>query len=87
MYQSLADIQAEKAKLNKAISDKEDEISKLWDEVFHPAEEEQLFTTPTQKILKFANTGAGILDGALLGWKLYKRIGGSFSSGRKRRRK
>lgn len=86
MYQNLSDIKAEKEKLHKAISDKENEINNLWDTLFHP-KEEHLIETPTQRLLHYANTGAGLLDGAILGWKLYRKIGGTFSFRSKRRRR
>ena len=85
MYQNLSDIKAEKEKLRKALSDKENEIGNLWESVFHP-QEEHLVETPTQRLLHYANTGAGLLDGVLLGWKLYRKVGRTFSLKKIRRR-
>lgn len=84
MYNSLADIQSEKEKLHDSIAKKEAEIGELWNQIFHE-KEEPLFETPTQRLMKFAHTGAGLLDGALLGWKLYRKVNG-FSFGRKKRK-
>lgn len=87
MYNSFEEIQAEKDKLCADIDKKKAEIGKIWNNVFH-REETPLYETPTQRILRYANTGAGMFDGALLGWKLYKKLSGStlFSLGRKRRK-
>ncbi|NPD80612.1 hypothetical protein HPS57_01250 [Prevotella sp. PINT] len=73
MYNDIDDIIAKKAELQKAINRKEKEISILWEDVFHP-KEDKTFSTPSQRLLKYANTGLGLMDGALLGWKLYRKL-------------
>ena len=86
-YRTLADIQLEIARLRQEVSSKEDEISNLWNNTFHQTDDKEL-KTPTQRILQYANTCAGVFDGALLGWRLYRRLGGTFSLfGNKRRRR
>lgn len=79
MYKTLADIQAEKERLNNAIKEKENEISVLWGEIFY-SKENPATLTPSQRILQFAHTGAGIFDGLLFGWKLYRKFSGGKSS-------
>jgi len=75
MYNNLDDILLQKEAIRKQIAEKEEKISRLWDETFHQ-EEQTEFLTPSQRILKYANTGLGLFDGAMLGWKLYRRLGG-----------
>ena len=75
MYQSLADIQAEKDVLHKQIDEKENEMSQLWDELFHE-EVDTALMTPSQRMMKYANTALGCFDGVMLGWKLYRRVSG-----------
>lgn len=84
-YQSLDDIQTERHRLHAAISDKGDEIRASWDALFH-TEEKHVVRTPTQRLIGYAHTAAGVFDGMLLGWKLYRRLNGSGSSRGKKRR-
>lgn len=73
MYNDINDIIQKKEELRKAITQKEKEINILWDDVFHP-KEENTFSTPSQRLLRYANTGLCLMDGMLLGWKLYRRL-------------
>ncbi|MEE1316779.1 MAG: hypothetical protein U0K35_06075 [Prevotella sp.] len=83
MYQTIADIQTEKRVLKQNILNKEKEMSALWTEIFHKKEEPAIMT-PTQRLLSFANKGAGIFDGALFSWKIYKKFRGKRSIWRKK---
>lgn len=82
--QNLTDIQAEKERLHKAISDKETEIGNIWNEVFHTVDTSTM--TRSQRMLHYANTGAGLVDGAILGWKLYRRLSAAGSFFRRKRK-
>lgn len=65
----------EKETFETNIKDKEKHISQLWDELFHPKEEQtSLIPSPTQRAIKIMSSSANILDGAILGWKLYKKF-------------
>ena len=77
-YTTIEDIVAEKERLRKALTEKGEEISELWGELVHPKEYDAP-KSPAQRMLQYANAGAGLVDGILLGWKLYRRIGGTFS--------
>lgn len=85
MYQDTTDIEQRKAELRKAITAKENEIANLWDSIFNPPQS-NVVETPTQKAIHYAHTAAGVFDGALLGWKLYRKLNGMFSlrKGKKR---
>ena len=85
MYQTIKDIEAEKLRLRSAISEKEKEIRETWEDIFYEKEDTSA-KTPTQRLLYYANTGAGIFDGVLFGWKMYRRLGGAFSLFRKKRK-
>lgn len=72
-YQSLLAIRARKMQLNKEIQRSEQEIKTTWDSIFHP-KKDPVPNTPTQRFLSLASSSVGLIDGALLGWKLYKRF-------------
>lgn len=72
-YNSLLALRARKMELQKQLEDQEQNISSLWHDLFHN-EESQLPKTPTQRIMSLASTGMGVIDGAILGWKLYKKF-------------
>lgn len=82
--QTLTDIQAEKERLHKAISNKEAEISAIWHDVFHTVDTAAM--SRSQRMLHYANTGAGLVDGAILGWKLYRRLSAAGSFFRRKRK-
>lgn len=77
MYKDINEIEARKEELRKALLAKENEIATLWDTVFNPPSDTGI-ETPSQRILHYAHNAAGVFDGAMLGWKLYKRLNGSF---------
>lgn len=72
-YQSLLAIRARKAQLRKQIATSEEEIRTTWNSIFHK-KKAPTPKTPTQRLLSMASSSMGIIDGALLGWKLYKRF-------------
>lgn len=85
MYRDIIEIEAKKEELRKNIALKEEEISKCWDTLFNPPQESKL-ETPTQRMMHYAHTAAGIFDGAMLGWKLYRKLNGTFSIGKRKKR-
>ena len=72
-YQSLLAIHARKIQLNKEIQRSEQEIKTTWDSIFHP-KKDPVPNSPTQRFLSLASSSVGLIDGALLGWKLYKKF-------------
>ena len=72
-YQSLLAIRARKMQLNKEIQRSEQEIKTTWNTLFHP-KKDPVPNTPTQRFLSLASSSVGLIDGALLGWKLYKKF-------------
>ena len=72
-YQSLLAIRARKMQLNKEIQRSEQEIKTTWNTLFHP-KKDPTPNTPTQRFLSLASSSVGLIDGALLCWKLYKKF-------------
>lgn len=88
MVSTFEEIQAEKERLRADIEQKKKEIGHIWNDVFH-RDDAPIVETPTQKLFRYGKLGAGVFDGALLGWKLYNRLSGksmSFNPFKKRRR-
>lgn len=84
IYKSLAEIRARREFLAKAIHGEEREIKTLWESLFHkPAT--SAITSPSKKLNFIMSTGAGVLDAAILGWKLYRKFAGNTSSNKRRR--
>ena len=63
--QSLNDIKLRKEIIRNAILEDEKKIGTLW----HDRN-----SSPSKRITSFINTGASIIDGAILGWKLYRKF-------------
>lgn len=83
-YRNLNEIRLRKAQLLTAIAKDNNKMSKLWNDLFHAPKKA---ATPTKRLSGILSTGAVILDGAILGWKLYRKLGGGkqFSLFRKRK--
>lgn len=85
-FESLADIRAYKEQLREQIKADEASIGKKWDALFH--REEDVPQNRAQKLMRMLNLGSGMIDGALLGWKLYRKYqDGTFLFGKKKKRK
>ena len=70
---SLEELQARKDLLQEDILKEEQQIKDLWNDLFHkPA----MLTSasPSKRLASMLSTGAGIIDGVILGWKLYKKF-------------
>lgn len=82
-FSSLDDIRAYKEELLEQIRQDRDVISTKWNDLFH--REEPTPQNKAQKIMKMLNMGTGVLDGAMLGWKLYRKYQeGAFLFGKRR---
>lgn len=71
-FNSIDDIERHKSALRGKIDEKEREIQRLWNELFH--EKKTAAETPSARMTKMISLGTGVFDGALLGWKLYRRF-------------
>lgn len=82
-FSSLDDIRLYKEELLEQIRQDRDVISTKWNDLFH--REEPTPQSKAQKIMKMLSMGTGVLDGAMLGWKLYRKYQeGAFIFGKRR---
>lgn len=72
-YNSLREINLRKSKLRGEIRTQEKNINRLWNGIFHQKEKKGV-ATPSQRVSQIISTGAGVFDGVMLGWKLYRRF-------------
>ena len=72
-YHSLDEIRLRKAQLLTDITKDGNKIQGIWDSIFHQPKDKAL---PTKRFSGLMTTGAGILDGLILGWKLYRKFKG-----------
>lgn len=84
-FGSLAEIETYKAEVRNQIRESEKDISSLWGDLFQK-ESPTLVKTPTQRLMSMVNMGSGILDGLILGWKLYRKFKKPAKHPRTRRR-
>jgi len=82
-YRSLQEIRDRKDALLNEIRKDDQQMRTHWNSLFHKPSN-QLVSTPSRKLNTLMTTGAGVLDGIILAWKLYRKFGGKKSS-RKRR--
>lgn len=73
VYKSLDEIRLRKAQLLTDITKDSNKIQGIWDGIFHKPKDKAL---PTKRFSGLMTTGAGILDGLILGWKLYRKFKG-----------
>jgi hypothetical protein len=74
-YRSLEAIQARKDYLLKDIRNDDQKIRSLWGNLFHKPDMLVSTKTPSKRINSLMTTSAGIFDGIILAWKLYKKFG------------
>ena len=72
-YRSLEEIRDRKDLLLQEIRRDDQQIKTLWGELF-PKQQPMAALTPSKRISSLMATGAGVLDGILLGWKLYRKF-------------
>lgn len=73
-YGSLSDIRMRKEQLRNDILKDDQKIKDLWGNIFHKPDVLRKDIGPSKRAMGLINTGAGLLDGLLLGWKLYKKF-------------
>ncbi|MBP5258966.1 MAG: hypothetical protein K6A98_06725 [Prevotella sp.] len=71
-YKSLSDLRLRKEMLRSELRKDDKKMQKMWNSLFHKPEKTAL--TPSSRIAGLMSTGAGILDGLILGWKLYRKF-------------
>lgn len=73
-YQSIEEIMLRKATLQKEIEADSAKIDEKWHSLFKKPEALSKSATPSQRISGIISSGAGVLDGILLVWKLYRKF-------------
>lgn len=73
-YQSIEEIRLRKAALQKEIEADSAKIDEKWHFLFKKPEALSKSATPSQRISGIISSGAGVLDGILLVWKLYRKF-------------
>ena len=71
---SLETLRIRQAEIKKQLNKSEDRLAGIWNDLFH-SEPTKAVASPTQRAISFLTNSAGIIDGALLGWKLYRKFG------------
>jgi len=77
-FTSLSEIRTYKEGLLKDIHDDENKITSLWGSLLQKPKPNEIMT-PTKRFSNVVNVGAGVMDGLILGWKLYRKYKGTTS--------
>lgn len=67
---TLEDIDAKKAMIREEIRNDEIRMGQMWNSMFRS----EVSNGKGSRIAGMLSTGAGILDGVILGWKLYRQF-------------
>lgn len=73
-YGSLEEIRLRKELLMSEIQKDEMKIKSDWNRLFHSQDKSPM---PSKRFSGLMATGTGILDGVILGWKLYRKFKGN----------
>ncbi|SES96182.1 hypothetical protein [Prevotella sp. kh1p2] len=73
-YKNLHEIRLRKALLLADIQKDDQKIRSLWSNLFHQPVAFKSASTPSRRFNSLMNTGAGVLDGVILAWKLYRKF-------------
>lgn len=73
-YQSIEEIRLRKVALQKEIEADSAKIDEKWHSLFKKPEALSKSATPSQRISGIISSVAGVLDGILLVWKLYRKF-------------
>ena len=70
---TLEELEARRELLREEIIKDDEQIKALWNALFHkPAM--LTSSSPSKRFAAIVSTGAGVLDGVILGWKLYRKF-------------
>lgn len=71
---SLTALKERQQTIKKQLNYSEKRLGTIWNEIFHsPAAKER--NSPTLRAMTLITSYAGVIDGAILGWKLYRKFG------------
>lgn len=69
-YKSLDDIRARKEELRQSLRQDNQSMKTQWNGLFH----HEKSNSPSRRFANIMSTGAIVLDGVILAWKLYNRF-------------
>ena len=72
-FKSLEDIQERKLQLRRSLRKDSQQMKDLMAQLFHKPTTKAA-STPAKRLQRVINTGTSVIDGALLGWKLYHKF-------------
>lgn len=75
-----------KQQLQTELDTSEERIATIWGAMFRQPTAEEL-NSPTKRIMATISSASALIDGALLGWKLYRRLGGAISLFNRKKKK
>ncbi|MBM6993867.1 MAG: hypothetical protein I3J02_11510 [Prevotella sp.] len=73
-YKTIEEIRFRKALLLKDIQKDDLRLRNQWHSLFSKPAALKSNATPSRRINSLVNTGAGVLDAFILGWKLYRKF-------------
>lgn len=73
-YTTIEEIQLRKAMLLTEIQKDSNKLGNEWKSLFQKPDALNRKATPSRCFNSLLNTGAGMLDAAILGWKLYRKF-------------
>lgn len=82
---SLETLRMRKQQLRDDLDSSEEQLAETWNAIFRQPTEEEL-NSPTKRVLATITSASAMIDGALLGWKLYRRLGGTVRLFKKKRK-
>ena len=62
--------------LKDDIDSAEERLATIWHDMFRQPTAEEM-SSPTKRLMATITSASALIDGALLGWKLYRRLGGT----------
>jgi len=69
---TIAELKAQEELVRAELRTEQKELRRQWDSLFRRGRKGP--KTPTERALGFFSKGSSLLDGAILGWKLYKKF-------------
>jgi len=73
-YTTIEEIQLRKAMLLTEIQKDSNKLGNEWKSLFQKPDALNRKATPTKRLNSVLSAGAGMLDAAILGWKLYRKF-------------
>lgn len=82
---SLTVLRNHQAELKQRLMESEDKLGVIWNDIFHNPVSQNL-NSPTQRAVSLITSYAGVIDGAILGWKLYRKFNGTVKGFKKKKK-